>query len=1051
MARVGGGSGSDEQPRRQRPPDGREEGGGEVSSAVPAVPSKFRSGDAVQYLRSSGEEVDAIVLRVHRGGGGAGIPQYTLRLPDGSERTANDGSGRLRAPWMSPTASRAVEAAQTAALSLALWREEVGGGGGGAWSRGRRMGSGSDGSASSSSRGDGGREAMIEAMGRTSSSRRSPSPAAARLIASIASDQGSQSDDCDAHDHDDIDDGRSQASRFSISSSVAGAAGMGLLGGDLTEVNIHCLEASDVLEALEAPERLDEAGASTEVGASEDPGVSLQERGHGDVPATGSESESKLGSELESESESASEAASESDGRDRDAEPTLRRGGRGRRPGSRRVRGDRQKYEGLDPGDGSESKAVPFTTASSLRALGNSVVRTISASAGRAGAQYLQVERASEGGRTPTKNEINDIASKYMFSQEEAKDYDTASRELEQKHKRRELMTENEWGDGTSRRVSYDDPSHCLSKEENDAVGGATTTWGRLAEKYVPRKHFQFHVLTDNYIDRGGARHEESIDNYGLNDNDKIDSYGGGYGELDIFGWRTSSTRKGRRQKRQLIFWAIVVVVFGTIMTIVGIGVAKSHHRLPCDPSNRARPMDCVELHGDEEQGHLAGNDITLSPEMDVPMFGGPSVAIPSKPLGSNRGFSHEDIEHLLLQITPKAVLADPTTAQHAAFKWMLDDLDTSIIYVAESGTMDRIIQRYVLAVIYHSTGGSSGTWTTEELWMTGEDECTWFGVECGANERSGEGDRNLLEKNRKRSMHLVKRRIKKDLLDEKYISTLDLSENGLEGSIPQEIGSLSKLSELLLQGNKLRKTIPEALYSLQHLEIFYLDHNKLTGSISDSIGTMLSLRHLDFSDNELVGFIPNGFGNLGSMIDLRLNDNDLSGDFPLEIANMKNLMTFLANDNRIGGSVPQALGKELRNLVVIRLQNNELFGKMPAFASPKLEEIHLGSNALDGSIEPPKSQILRELSLGKNFLTGTIPSNIDVLFPELEILDLSFNQLNGSIPTSLGNLSSAREIKLNDNIGLAGNANLICEGLLPITSLSVDLQAIECSCCDCC
>ena len=119
--------------------------------------------------------------------------------------------------------------------------------------------------------------------------------------------------------------------------------------------------------------------------------------------------------------------------------------------------------------------------------------------------------------------------------------------------------------------------------------------------------------------------------------------------------------------------------------------------------------------------------------------------------------------------------------------------------------------------------------------------------------------------------------------------------------------------------------------------------------------------------------------------------------------------------------------------------------------ASPKLEEIHLGSNALDGSIEPPKSQILSELSLGKNFLTGTIPSNIDVLFPELEILDLSFNQLNGSIPTSLGNLSSAREIKLNDNIGLAGNANLICEGLLPITSLSVDLQAIECSCCDCC
>ena len=47
--------------------------------------------------------------------------------------------------------------------------------------------------------------------------------------------------------------------------------------------------------------------------------------------------------------------------------------------------------------------------------------------------------------------------------------------------------------------------------------------------------------------------------------------------------------------------------------------------------------------------------------------------------------------------------------------------------------------QRYALAVMYYSTGGSSmdegnvvaSTWKNETGWLTGDSECTWYGITC--------------------------------------------------------------------------------------------------------------------------------------------------------------------------------------------------------------------------------------------------------------------------------------------------------------------------------
>ncbi|KAL2612588.1 hypothetical protein R1flu_024280 [Riccia fluitans] len=63
-------------------------------------------------------------------------------------------------------------------------------------------------------------------------------------------------------------------------------------------------------------------------------------------------------------------------------------------------------------------------------------------------------------------------------------------------------------------------------------------------------------------------------------------------------------------------------------------------------------------------------------------------------------------------------------------------------------------------------------------------------------------------------------------------IQTLNLTEMELSGPIPENISSLTKLTEIYLNNNNLSGTIPQALASLKYLKILALDNNHLTGDI---------------------------------------------------------------------------------------------------------------------------------------------------------------------------------------------------------------------------
>ncbi len=290
---------------------------------------------------------------------------------------------------------------------------------------------------------------------------------------------------------------------------------------------------------------------------------------------------------------------------------------------------------------------------------------------------------------------------------------------------------------------------------------------------------------------------------------------------------------------------------------------------------------------------------------------------------------------------------------------------------------------REALVVLYNATGGEA--WTNSTNWKTGAPLREWYGVRTGAGGR---------------------------------VTTLDLFDNALTGSIPEELGSLSNLEVLSLTRNELTGSIPEALESLSNLEVLALGGNALTGPIPEELGSLSSLEVLYLSRNELTGPIPEELGSLSSLRELYLWGNELTGPIPEELGSLSRLEELYLSSNALTGPIPEELGS-LSSLRELYLWGNELTGPIPEELGSlsNLEELYLSSNALTGPIPEELGSLsnLEVLSLSRNELTGPIPEELGSL-SSLEELYLSSNALTGPIPEELGSLSNLEELSLSSN-----------------------------------
>jgi len=123
----------------------------------------------------------------------------------------------------------------------------------------------------------------------------------------------------------------------------------------------------------------------------------------------------------------------------------------------------------------------------------------------------------------------------------------------------------------------------------------------------------------------------------------------------------------------------------------------------------------------------------------------------------------------------------------------------------------------------------------------------------------------------------------------------LNINHCGFSGTIPTQIGDLSRLSMLYMHGTnaglqgvsmRLSGTLPTQIGKLGNVYTWRAGHNLLSGTIPPEIGRMHVLNHIDLQENSLSGTMPDVFAGLSRIEHWDTYGNHLTGDLPPSIQN---------------------------------------------------------------------------------------------------------------------------------------------------------------------
>ncbi|KAL2477579.1 Leucine-rich repeat receptor-like serine/threonine-protein kinase BAM1 [Forsythia ovata] len=258
-----------------------------------------------------------------------------------------------------------------------------------------------------------------------------------------------------------------------------------------------------------------------------------------------------------------------------------------------------------------------------------------------------------------------------------------------------------------------------------------------------------------------------------------------------------------------------------------------------------------------------------------------------------------------------------------------------------------------------------------------------------------------------------------------KSLDTIFLHLNSLSGIIPKELGNLTSLVNLDLSFNALTGEIPYEMINLKQLRLLNLFLNRLHGSIPDFIADYPELEVLGLWMNNFTGTIPANLGLNQKLQDLDLSSNKLTGKIPEGVCASKQLRILILYKNFLFGSIPEDLGT-CSSLVRVRLGQNYLNGSIPNgfIYLPELNFLELQNNILSGTLSErgnssSKPTKLGQMNLSNNQLSGSLPFSLSNL-SSLQILLLSGNNFSGPIPPSIGELHQALKLDLSRN-SLAG------------------------------
>lgn len=378
---------------------------------------------------------------------------------------------------------------------------------------------------------------------------------------------------------------------------------------------------------------------------------------------------------------------------------------------------------------------------------------------------------------------------------------------------------------------------------------------------------------------------------------------------------------------------------------------------------------------------------------------------------------------------------------------------------------------REILAALYETTDGAN--WEESGNWVTDAPLGEWHGVETNAEGRVVSLDlrRNGLRRpippelgglSELETLILFANRLSGPIPPElgnlAEVRLVVFAANDLEGPIPPELGGLASVEELHLNGNQLTSAPPE-LGRLSTLKALALANNPLT-SIPRELGDLTNLELLFLYANQLTS-IPPELGRLANLELLDLDENQLTS-IPPELGRLANLSWLFLAGNRLT-SLPVEL-RGLSWLLLLDLGSNEFksfpspLAELPILRELYLDRNHLthipsglgsatGATRLDFSqavqapaqserwsesydpwrLDPDEGLVARDSFRKRSrAASGATRSSPDArtrtgVFPSLDVLDLSSNELSGPLPAGLLEFTGIASLGLAGNSGLSG------------------------------
>ena len=326
-----------------------------------------------------------------------------------------------------------------------------------------------------------------------------------------------------------------------------------------------------------------------------------------------------------------------------------------------------------------------------------------------------------------------------------------------------------------------------------------------------------------------------------------------------------------------------------------------------------------------------------------------------------------QDIVTRLSTVSGMRELADFNSERYQAACWLVnDDLKE---YEAND---PKLMQRYILAVIYLTTGGPN--WEAQLGFMGGKDECVWEAVKCN---------------------------------DEGFVTYLYLGKHRfICQSTNSHVHRPNSNMCFFAAYNRLQGTLASEIFSLVSLDFFDITKNVFTGTVLPGM-SRLPMKYLDTYENTFTGTLPSDFYNLDGIEYLSVGRNLFSGTMHEEHGDLSKITEFWFQNNFYSGTLPQWLD-EITALKQLFLHFNKFTGQIPSYFMPNLRQLWLWDNQLIGTVPPSIFLMpsLREFKVTKNKMSGSIvvPENFEkslikckFCLNHFDILSLLITSLNNN------------------------------------------------------